>query len=560
MNPFFFLVFVFTLSFSLNAQAAISWDENILAGSTEVKASHINELRTQIQALRTDVDSGGVSGDLNVESITVTDGEGIMWENGINKITHNDGGGNVQIRFGHDYSSSDERFTQAGGSAFYIGGALDSSKSALEMKVGTNASPADNDAVSWGPTFAVNTVGISTGGTITASGNILANGTTYEGDGKTIVQYSDSWLRLNPSNEFTSGTYVPGLLATNNSLGVGTTSPSQKIHTTGNIRADGRHIYLGSGQDIYGDNGSLLYYDSNDSNTTQMVFRDKENAVYGRIYGSGNGSDFGLLDGDGNWGMQMKKDVHTGFLVNNSEKMRILANGRVGIGTTSPSSSLHVKDASWTTLTVEATVDGTDPTLNLVNNVDGSSSWTMRMDESDADKFQVRYNNSQFFTIKTNGNIGIGTTNPAQKLDVNGYARINSGGDYTFLNLGKQGYDQLYADNSASKSYGGGVWFRVANSAGTGYTDSLRIAENGYVGIGTNPNEKLEVAGDIRMSGSGWKMLEMDGSASTRTLRMHYGGDTSNELRFGRYADNFSNTWQANPIKFDMDAPDSSFV
>lgn len=93
-------------------------------------------------------------------------------------------------------------------------------------------------------------------GNFTAAGNIYANGTVYYGDNKAIVQYSDGWLRLNPSGDFTSGIYAgTGILRTDGQLqvgssgatliadastgrvGIGNASPSQALDVNGNVRA-----------------------------------------------------------------------------------------------------------------------------------------------------------------------------------------------------------------------------------------------------------------------------------------------------------------------------------
>ena len=63
------LVLIFLL-LPLNTQATITWGESITAGSTTLKASHMNELRAEIEALRTDVDGGSGADDLGNHTAT----------------------------------------------------------------------------------------------------------------------------------------------------------------------------------------------------------------------------------------------------------------------------------------------------------------------------------------------------------------------------------------------------------------------------------------------------------------------------------------------------------
>ena len=109
-----------------------------------------------------------------------------------------------------------------------------------------------------------------------------------------------------------------------------------------------------------------------------------------------------------------------------------------------------------------------------------------RVDVSEDDFRIGREGISNDFMITSAGRVGIGTNNPSQKLHVVGNARINNGGNYSNINVGSEIYDQLYADNTSAGSFGGGMWFRVTNAAGTGYTDNFRLAENGNVGVGVN--------------------------------------------------------------------------
>ncbi|MCK4918282.1 MAG: tail fiber domain-containing protein, partial [Candidatus Pacebacteria bacterium] len=87
-----------------------------------------------------------------------------------------------------------------------------------------------------------------------------------------------------------------------------------------------------------------------------------------------------------------------------SELMRITSTGNVGIGTTDPVSVLHIKDTTWTNLSIEATSD--DPSLQLTSDGSGTSNdWTMRMDVSDSDKLQWRYDGTKKLTITSPGQL-----------------------------------------------------------------------------------------------------------------------------------------------------------
>ena len=88
------------------------------------------------------------------DTITATNWVGFSWEAGVNSITHNDWWWNVQIRFWHDFTSSDERFIHDG-TAFYIWWGLDSSNGQLEMKVATNGWAWNDQAITWWPTFSI---------------------------------------------------------------------------------------------------------------------------------------------------------------------------------------------------------------------------------------------------------------------------------------------------------------------------------------------------------------------------------------------------------------------
>jgi hypothetical protein len=108
----------------------------------------------------------------------------------------------------------------------------------------------------------------------------------------------------------------------------------------------------------------------------------------------------------------------------------------------------------------------------------------------------------------------------------------------------------------------------------SGAMAQIYVKNPGNVGIGFSaPAIKLHVNGDNvfqqRITSTGaFAGLYMKSSAATKQLGLHYGSDGTaglgtNSLRFGRYdpnGDQFGNGWQANPVVFDLDAPDGSLT
>src|SRR3989338_9947290 len=112
------------------------------------------------------------------------------------------------------------------------------------------------------------------------------------------------------------------------------------------------------------------------------------------------------------------------------------------------------------------------------------------------------------------GNIGIGTTTPSNKLDVRGV--INASSDIYFNNGTKVGLGNL--------SGGGTAGYLAQWSGASGLNNSPIYTSGGNVGIGTeSPSKTLDILGELLISSSNSNSTNKLGRIFTK----HY--DTSEE-------------------------------
>ena len=190
----------------------------------------------------------------------------------------------------------------------------------------------------------------------------------------------------------------------------------------------------------------------------------------------------------------------------------LIVDGNVGIGTTSPAGLLHVSSGTSgdALVIIESDTDNDDendnPTLKFIQdggntiakiglNGDAGTVFTNSLanaayfGNNEAASVQLYTNETARLTIESGGDVGIGTTNPGNKLHV-------SGGEIQVVN-GQVG--KLLLQNSTNYVYGdqNGVGIFNANDNLRLYTvgsERMRITSAGNVGIGTtNPGAKLVV-------------------------------------------------------------------
>jgi hypothetical protein len=172
--------------------------------------------------------------------------------------------------------------------------------------------------------------------------------------------------------------------------------------------------------------------------------------------------------------------------------------GNIGIGTTSPISALTVKHASTyaPSLTSNASAianftagaGGVD--LAMGYDPSGLNAWWMQTRNNLADGY------SYPLTLNPlGGNVGIGTTSPATKLEVSGAFRSTDEAGLPSSGRGIEISYQTSSDRGRIIAYDRSAnLYKPLNLEASAY-----YFQNGNVGIGTtNPTEKLSVNGKIR--------------------------------------------------------------
>jgi hypothetical protein len=210
---------------------------------------------------------------------------------------------------------------------------------------------------------------------------------------------------------------------------------------------------------------------------------------------------------------------------NNIERVRINSSGSVGIGITNPSALLHIYSSDQN-MASDAATSYTYAKFRLEPFNTSTVGISMGLISPNVNYIQTSYSNGSSAPLVINpygGNVGIGTTSPGYRLDVNGAANFASSITATALSLSNtDGYLGTINSTGANGGYFAfqtsgttiadiGTATQIFGSGGTttfglnargsrdlafgsNQTERMRITSGGNVGIGlTSPGASLHI-------------------------------------------------------------------
>ncbi|MFC1770643.1 tail fiber domain-containing protein, partial [Candidatus Margulisiibacteriota bacterium] len=318
-------------------------------------------------------------------------------------------------------------------------------------------------------------------------------------------------------------------------VGVGIDDPSCILDVKGSSSTQSLRLRSGDSSTQFNASQILLSYNNSLDYTHSIKTRHNSSGD------SNNAIDFFT------WDHGVDGDTDVGTLHNMT-----IQNGTVGIGTTNPSGKLHVYGPGQLYIIVESTNSNAGV---FYESSHASAKWLI---SSKIDNGGLQFYNEDTTThtmyFLPDGKVGIGTTTPVNKLDVEGAAVIGtsysgtntassnglivegavgigttapasilhirgnpaSGGTVQFtidnqagsindndrISFLHDGNEQAYIETNLNSGWPTDLIFGTATGQGSGLAERMRIKSDGKVGIGTSaPDQQLHVVSNMHLGG-----------------------------------------------------------
>jgi hypothetical protein len=297
---------------------------------------------------------------------------------------------------------------------------------------------------------------------------------------------------------FNSGT-TTAVLTTGGFLGIGPSLPSYPLHIVKTNTSNWSARFTNTADVFIGnDAGNGISINSGVDNTNTNLNVNVRNTTTNNVF-------------------TVRNDDKVGILTSNPDKTF-----HVNIGTTGDGGKLgNAFIGNWASAASHATLSH-DNFSEVVSSyaVKQNSSGQTNVNSASGQELHLNINHSQVVTITSSENIGIGVTNPTDKLEVSGKSSmVATSGDAlslsntsTLVNIANTNGSGILTNASTTSNYG--LSIRESNTA------IFQVNNDGTIGIGgvTAPSADLEVRDTLRVSNTNGDFIDIIASTDNITL------------------------------------------